>query len=1027
MRLLTTFPLLLLAGSASSAEPVLTFEQQIRPILKAYCLDCHGGSDKPAGGLDLRLKRFALKGGENGPALDLKAPETSLLLERIQSGDMPPGEKKVPADQIAVIAKWLKAGSPTLRPEPEKLAPGLGITAEDRAYWFYQPLVRPKVPQIASPRIHNSIDSFILARLKEKSLDFNPDADRNTLLRRLSFDLTGLPPTVEELRTFAADTSPNAYEKQVDRLLDSAAYGERWGRLWLDAVGYSDSYGDGTTDTVRPEAWRYRDYVIRALNNDKPLNRFIIEQLAGDELLPKLSGNLTPEQIELLSATGYLRMAPDATASGGGAMEAEQVVVDTLKIVSSSLLGSSVGCAQCHDHRYDPISQVDYFRLRAVFEPGLDPEKWRRPAQRRVSLFTDEDRKKSAAIDADAAKMQAVVNEKQTKEVRIAFEKELTKFPEADRPKLKEAFDTPDAKRSAEQKAIVAKNPKLNITPGVLYQYNQKMADEIKKLQDEVNAKRAQRPVENFVSVFMEVPGRVPVTKLHHRGDSRQPKGPDLAPADLTIAATDGKHFEIAPKDSKLPSSGRRLTWATHLTSGEHPLFGRVMANRLWLGHFGQGIVDTPGEFGRLGQLPSHPELLDWLASEFPRQGWSMKKMHRLIVTSTVYRQSSHHVAAKDAVDGANRLYGRYPSRRLDAEMVRDRMLFTTGRLDRTPFGSPIAVVEDGEGQVGTPDNQPRRSVYLQSRRSKSVAFLTTFDAPAGELNCERRESTTTAPQALMLMNGDFTRTQAKHLASLIRTETPAEFASELVAPLAREFPRAAGAWSHGSGDFDTKTARTIDFQPLPHFNGTTWQGAATVPDAKLGWTLLTAQGGHPGNKSAIRRFTAPQAGELRLSGPLAHGSPNGNGVRGRIVSSRSGVLGEWTVLNRSQAIHLGPISVQAGETIDFAVDGMGDVTSDSFSWPVQLTLLANGQTLSFKSVEQFQGPLSSTPLPALVARAWEKAYQRTPSPEELRLGTRFVVEQTRLLTGQTSDPELAALVNFCQQLLASNEFLYVD
>ncbi len=757
-----------------AAEPV-TFEQHVRPILKTYCLDCHGAGEKMPGGLDLRLKRLALAGGKSGPSLVEKQPGKSLLIERMKAGEMPPVGKKVPADQIAVIEKWIEGGALTLRDEPATLPPGLGITADERAYWFYQPLKRPAVPEIANPKypVRNPIDAFVLAKLREKNLDFNPEADRVTLIRRATFDLTGLPPTQKEIDAFLKDEAPDAYEKLLDRLLASPQYGERWGRHWLDAAGYADSDGDGATDTVRPHAWRYRDYVIRALNADKPLDRFVIEQVAGDELVPRPWANLKPEQIELLAATGFLRTAPDGTTTG--ATDAEQVVTDTLKVVSSSLLGSSVGCAQCHDHRYDPIPQRDYYQLRAVFEPALDPGKWRKPAERLVSLYSDAERKKAAEVDAEAAKIQAAFTEKQTAAVRTAFEKELEKFPESERAQLKEAFDTPDAKRTAEQKKLVAANPKLNVTPGVLYQYNQKAADELKAMQGKIQAKRAERPAEGFVSVTTEVPGRVPVTKLYYRGDARQPKGPDLAPADLTIAAPEDKRFEIAPKEVDGRSTGRWPAGAKHITDGTHPLFGRVMANRIWMHHFGRGIVDTPGEFGKLGQLPTHPELLDWLATELPRQQWSLKAFHKLIMTSTTYRQSSKRDAAKDAVDRAGALYGRFPVRRLEAESVRDRMLVATGRLDTKQFGPPVAVVEDPTGQITAPDDAPRRSVYLQVRRSKPVAFLSAFDAPAVEPNCDRRNVTTTAPQALMLLNSDFVRKQAGHLAVAVKAAVPAD------------------------------------------------------------------------------------------------------------------------------------------------------------------------------------------------------------------------------------------------------------
>ncbi len=813
--------LFLIGRPASGAEPV-TFEQHVRPVLKAYCLDCHGAGEKMPGGLDLRLKRFAVAGGKSGPAVVPKEPGKSLLLERMKSGEMPPGEKKVPPELIAVIEKWIAAGAPTLRDEPATLPPGLGITADERAYWFYQPLRRPVVPEIRNPKsaIRNPIDAFVLAKLRERGLDLNPEADRATLIRRATFDLTGLPPAPAEIDAFVKDAAPDAYDKLLDRLLASPAYGERWGRHWLDAAGYADSDGDGNTDTVRPFAWRYRDYVIRALNADKPLDRFVIEQLAGDELLARPWTNLKPEQIDLLAATGFLRTAPDGTASG--ATDAEQVMIDTLKIVTSSLLGTSVGCAQCHDHRYDPIPQRDYYQLRAVFEPALDPGKWRRSGERLVSLYTDADRAKAAAIEAEAAKMQAEFNQKQATAVRAAFEKELEKFPVDERVALQIAFGTAEAQRTEEQKRLVASNPKLNLTPGVLYQYNAKAADELKAMQEKISAKRAERPAEGFVAVMAEVPGRVPVTKLFHRGDARQPKGPDLAPADLTIAAPEGKRFEVAAPGAGTPTTGRRLAWAKHLTDGTHPLFGRVMANRIWLNHFGRGIVDTPGEFGKLGQLPTHPELLDWLACELAdpspqppppgREGekeggrtgkderaplsslsppsflgtgagglgsseaWSLKRLHKLIMTSATYRQSSKRDPAKDAADRGNALYGRFPVRRLEAEAVRDRILVTAGRLDLAPFGPPVAVVEDATGQIITPDDKPRRSVYLQVRRSKPIAFLSAFDAATIDPNCDRRNATTTAPQALMLLNSEFVRKQAGHFAARVNHEAATEF-----------------------------------------------------------------------------------------------------------------------------------------------------------------------------------------------------------------------------------------------------------
>lgn len=780
-------PLVFLAGTAVAAPPSpvsgeqVTFEHEVRLILKAYCLDCHGGGETVKGKLDLRLRRFAVKGGASGPAIVPGNPAKSLLLERLKSGDMPPGEKKVPPGQIALIERWIAEGAVTRRDEPEKLPAGIDITPAERAYWFFQPIRRIDPPRFAAgDRVRTPIDAFVLAKLRDRGLAFNEDADKLTLIRRASLDLLGLPPMQRDIDEFLADASGQAYDKMIDRLLSSPHYGERWGRHWLDVAGYADSDGDGTNDTLRPHAWKYRDYVIRSLNADKPLDRFIVEQLAGDELTPPPWNNLKPEQIEVLAATGFLRMVPDATTTGGGAAEAQQVVADALKIVGSSLLGLTVGCAQCHDHRYDPIPQSDYYRLRAVFEPAFDPSRWRATSQRRISLYSDPDRAQAAAIETKAAAMQAEYNALQQKYVSAAFEKELAKFPADQRAQLRVAFTTPVAKLTPEQKKLFASNPKLHINPGLLYQYDMAAADELKKLQAGISAKRAEKPVEDFVAVLSEVPGQVPTTRIFHRGDARQPKG-EVSPGDLTIAAPEGQRLEIAGKDAKLSTSGRRLAFARHLTSGKHPLLGRVLANRIWLHHFGRGIVDTPGDFGVLGQRPTHPEILDFLAAELPRQGWSLKGLHKLIMTSTVYRQSSRRDPAKDAVDSSNALLGRYSVRRLEAEALRDRILATTGRLDRTAFGPPVAMTEDLLGQATVPDEKPRRSIYLQVRRTKPLAFLTTFDTPSGELNCDRRTTSTGAPQALMLMNSDFILQQAGRVAQRLRGETSSELSKQVV------------------------------------------------------------------------------------------------------------------------------------------------------------------------------------------------------------------------------------------------------
>jgi hypothetical protein len=1034
--------LLALHGTSPGAEP-LSFEKDVRPILKAYCFDCHGGEETKSN-LDLRLKRFAVQGGDGGPAVVVGNGPESLLVERMKSGEMPPGEKKVPAEQIAVVERWITEGAVTLRDEPETLPLGFEITPEERAYWAFQPLSSPTPPAVSpEDRSRTPIDAFLVARLRPHNLGFNPDADRRTLLRRASIDLTGLAPTAEEIKAFVDDTSERAWENAVDRLLASPRYGERWARHWLDVAGYADSEGNGNEDTPRQFAYKFRDYVIRSFNADKPLNEFVIEQLAGDELVPRPWKELPPEQLDKLIATGFLRMVVDPTTTGGvdHAEGGNQVVADAMKVLGSSLLGMSVGCAQCHDHRYDPISQVDYFRLRGVFEPAFDVAHWRRPAQRYLSLVTDADREKSAAIEAEANTMRTQLQPKIDAAIEAALIVELAKFPEDQREKLGAAARAPADKRTDEQKALVASNPKLLINPGNLYQYNEKAAEEIKKENAKIEAKLNERPKADYIALTDEQPGSIPPTHLFHRGDYKQPKQV-IAPGDLTIAAPAGQRFDIPEKDPSLETSGRRLAYARHLTSGTHPLLGRVLVNRVWLHHFGRGLVDTPGEFGKLGMPPSHPELLDWLASELPRMRWSLKSLHRLMLTSTAYRQSSRRDAARDAVDSDGHLFSRFAARRLDAEVLRDRVLQTAGQLDLTQYGPAIPVTEDFVGQVLPDGDSARRSIYLQVRRTKPVSMLSAFDLPVMSVNCDRRVASTSAPQSLMLMNSDFVLSRAKAFAERLRTTVSASGSDTPAGTLASRYPRPSALWSYGYGRYDEQAKRIADFAKLPHFTGSSWQGGPTLPDPALGYSIVHGTGGHAGNDQAhlsIRRWTAPRAGTLTIAGKLAYaGGGCGDGVRGRVVSCRAGLLGEWTVhkteagttLPAEAAIDFAQIAVDAGETIDFAIDCRENVGCDSYTWSLDLKLHAgDGRVLAHSNALADFGNPPATAWPHLVAQAWEDAFQRPATTEELTLAGDFLNQQWIDLraAGTQGDLELIALTHLCQQLLSANEFLYVD
>jgi hypothetical protein len=776
--------------NAFAGDDSLTYERDVRPVLKTHCFQCHGEGQKQEGGLDLRLRRFVVQGGDSGPAIVPGKPEESLLVQRLQAGEMPPEEitHRPTAEVIERIEQWVAAGAVTARDEPESIGPEPYITEEERNFWSFQPVVRPPLPDVPnSERARTPVDRFLLAKLDENGLTFSPDVDRRTLLRRAYYDLVGLPPSPEEAAEFLADDSPDAYERLLDRLLASPHYGERWGRHWLDVAGYADSEGYTDEDPERPDAWRYRDYVIQSHNADKPFDQFLCEQLAGDEMLGRAPENLSSAEVEQLTATGFLRMAADGTASGGidARLARNDTVAATLEIVSTAVTGLTVGCARCHDHRYDPISQADYYRFRAIFEPALDWKSWKTPRERRLSLYTDEDRRRAAEIEEEAKKIEAEREQKQNEYIAQTFEKELAKLPEDVQPTVKEAFDTPAKERSDEQKKLLKEYPSVNVSAGSLYLYDKKAADDLKSYADRAAEVRAAKPMEQFLRAITEPIGAAPPkTFLFVRGDHEQPSQ-ETPPGELVVLR--GDDVAIPEDDPDLPTTGRRLAYARWLTSGRHPLTARVVANRVWMHHFGKGLVETPGDFGFLGERPMHPELLDWLADELVRSGWSLKHLHRVIMNSTAFRQSSRRETASEAVDSENKLYWRMNVRRLEGETLRDSVLAVSGKLNEKPFGPPVPVMADRVGQfvigienlnAGRPGaeiplhgEEFRRSVYVQVRRSRPLAVLETFDQPAMAPNCTGRTTSTVAPQSLMLMNGLFAIEQGRALADRLERE----------------------------------------------------------------------------------------------------------------------------------------------------------------------------------------------------------------------------------------------------------------
>jgi mono/diheme cytochrome c family protein len=807
---------LLAAAPAWAAAAPVMFEKDVRPILKTHCFQCHGEEGEMKGGLDVRLARFILKGGKDGPVIVPGKVAESHLLDLVKKGEMPKGKTKLKDQDIATLEAWVAQGAKTARPEPEKLGPEHAFTDEERAWWSLQPIAKPVVPSLRfkvsssqsaatasnfKPETLNlklGIDAFIAAKLTEKGLSFSPEADPVTFIRRASFDLIGLPPTPAEVDEFFAAYIKNpqlSIERLVDRLLASPHYGERWGRHWLDTAGYADSEGFGERDLERPWSWKYRDYVINAFNKDKPFDQFVREQLAGDEMVPQPYKDLSADAIEKLAATGFLRMSPNGTAEKNDAATQNANIADTLKMVGTSLYGLTIGCAQCHDHRYDPISQADYYRLRAVFEPGFDTKAWRAPGGRLISLLTEKEIAESAKIEAEAKKLDAARLAKAEEFITEVLEKELAKAPEADRAALRTAYRTEVKKRTADQTKLLKAWPRVNqLSSGSLYLYDTtnktKHADTLKKMTDEATAVRDTKPKQEFLHAFTELPKKpeaVPATFIFNRGQFDQPKE-QVKPSDLTVLAAFRK-IEIPEKNAALPTTGRRLALANELTDGKHPLVARVMVNRVWMHHFGKGIVASPGDFGLLGSKPTHPELLDWLATDFMARGWSLKQLHRQIMTSRTYRQTSTRDATRDRIDPDNSYLSRMSVRRLEAEILRDSLLAVSGKLNPQVGGAPVPVMFNEEGQVvigidttdtaGRPSGKViplngaefRRSIYVQARRSRQLEMFATFDAPIMEPSCDIRTVTTVSPQSLLLMNSTTMRVHAQQFAQRVQAE----------------------------------------------------------------------------------------------------------------------------------------------------------------------------------------------------------------------------------------------------------------
>jgi hypothetical protein len=638
------------------------------------------------------------------------------------------------------------------------------------------------------------VDRFVIAVLEAKRLTLSPEADRATLIRRVCFDLTGLPPTIREIDAFERDNAPDAYERMVERYLGSPHYGERWGKFWLDAAGYADSNGYFNADSDRPLAWKYRDHVIRSFNTDKPYDRFVREQLAGDELAGyRPDGDVTPDMVEGLIATHFLRNAPDGTGESDG--NPDEVRTDRITVLEGNiqnvlncLLGLTVQCARCHDHKFEPIRQKEYYGLQSLLFPVYNPDRWSKPNDRVVLVGSRSEletrQRLNGQIDRQVKAAQVSLAALVGPLREQLLDERLKGLDAATRSAVLAALSTPKEKRTRSQADLLKTHAKLvNITDDMLVarfpEYG-RLREQVKQTVA-LRAKDRPRPAEK-IAAYVETDPKPPPHHLLKRGQHGKP-GAEVQPGVLEALSTSKNRFQIEPPSTARVSTGRRTAFAKWVTSPENPLFVRVMVNRIWQHHFGTGIVSTIDNLGASGAKPSHPELLDYLAAEFVRSRWSVKAFHRLILTSAAYRQRSEPREKLDALDPDNRLLARFPLRRLDAEAVRDAMLHVADELDPRAGGPYVPSKRTAEGTVEVAENTDgahRRSVYLQQRRTQVVTFLQLFDAPSMVTTCGKRSSSTVPLQSLVLLNSEFARARCKAFAGRLRREAGGDGARRL-------------------------------------------------------------------------------------------------------------------------------------------------------------------------------------------------------------------------------------------------------
>lgn len=1086
IRWLSVAVLLIPLPSRGDEVPSDFFETNVRPVLAEKCSRCHGKS-KQSSGLRVDSRQSLIQGGSSGPAIVVGDAEQSLLVQAVRrSGDfdMPP-DQPLDEAEIRSLEHWIETGAhwpATDRPT--------NLNPNDRPsqHWAFQQVRRPSVPTVEQDSfVLNPIDAFVSEKLSENQLAFSPMADRRTLIRRVTYALTGLPPRPVDVERFVNDPDPMAYEQLVDRLLDSQQYGEHGARRWLDIARYSDTKGYVYAREERfwTHAWAYRDWVVRAFNSDMPYDRFLLLQLAADQV-----DDREPHD---LAAMGFLTL-------GRRFLGVERDIIDDrIDVICRGTMGLTVACARCHDHKYDPIPAADYYSLYGVLDscaenlvrlktPDADRPRDDQAGLERAEAeqaFTTELHKRQSELQNKLASATEESSDRARNRIAdyLFAQSELDKYPangfdqifskddllpayvrrwerylwdaarnddpvfaiwhwfysipvesfasEAERVTQRIRSASPD-----EIHPIVAARfakPPASFRD-VCDRYGQVFAEIKSKWEQLLTQSREQGttlvaglpdPDEELLRRIMydpQSPCQVPpgpitesetffdsgdctaIWKLQGEVDRWIINSPVNAPFALTLVdqsvPEEPRIFrrgnplnqgDLVPRqflgviggDQRQPfrSGSGRLELAESIIDPDNPLTARVIVNRIWSHLMGKGLVLTPSDFGTRATKPSHPELLDWLAAEFVANGWSLKQLHRDIVLSATFRQSSlgpqdqDHYQRAVQIDPDNRLVWRGNSRRLTLEEFRDSLLAATGQLDRTIGGKPSKLFEQPFSK--------RRTLYGLVDRQYLPGTLRIFDFANPDLHVAKRSETTVPQQALFFLNHPLVLERSKTLADLARRrQDPSERIATMFRQVFQRRPtpteiddaivlvRSASEsndtapkltrndWQYGFGAIDEEHQTVTGFTPLPHFTGHAWQGGPQFPDSKLGWVQLTGTGGHPGNDrshASIRRWIAPRQMTIRIHSELTHEPTQGDGIRAFIVSSRSGVLHAAKIHHDSKLFDSESFDVAAGDTIDFLVDIDEVLNSDQYLWSVSLQETGSDETaMTWDSVGDF-------------------------------------------------------------------------